>query len=265
MADAPPSLPRIGHTPPVESRVRLGVLAVELAHAHVDGAPVMDSALEILDHHIGAGFLVATTVSTSGDGSPAPLVRGPIPSLTPDEHAEWNRLMPRHPYAMHLATADPGVTRLTDVVDLGRFETTDLYQRLLAPLGARYQAALVLSRRAPTLTLLSLYRAARDFSDGEVAALETFRRPLAAAIGYRAAVLEALADAQRQGGAPLALTQRQRDVAALVSRGLTNAQIGRRLGISERTVRKHVEDIMRRTHLSSRTQLAMWWQRACAR
>lgn len=124
---------------------------------------------------------------------------------------------------------------------------------------------MVLSRAAPTLALLSLYRAARDFSEDEVAALDAFRRPLAAAIGYRAAVLEALAEAQQQGGPPASLTQRQRDVAALVSRSLTNAQIGRRLGISERTVRKHVEDVMRRTRLSSRTQLALWWQRACTR
>jgi DNA-binding CsgD family transcriptional regulator len=56
------------------------------------------------------------------------------------------------------------------------------------------------------------------------------------------------------------LTPRQRQVAALVEAGLTNQQIGHRLGISARTVRKHLEDIFELTGATSRTQVAVWWR-----
>jgi DNA-binding NarL/FixJ family response regulator len=39
----------------------------------------------------------------------------------------------------------------------------------------------------------------------------------------------------------------------LVAAGYTNSQIGRRLGLSEGTVRKHLENIYGRLHVSSRT------------
>jgi DNA-binding NarL/FixJ family response regulator len=39
----------------------------------------------------------------------------------------------------------------------------------------------------------------------------------------------------------------------LVAAGYTNAQIGRRLGVSEGTVRKHLENIYARLQVSSRT------------
>jgi DNA-binding NarL/FixJ family response regulator len=49
------------------------------------------------------------------------------------------------------------------------------------------------------------------------------------------------------------LTARQRDMLRLVAAGYTNAQIGRRLDISEGTVRKHMENIYGRLQVSSRT------------
>lgn len=43
--------------------------------------------------------------------------------------------------------------------------------------------------------------------------------------------------------AALRLTPRQRDVVELLSQGLRCAQIARRLGITERTVRAHVANV----------------------
>jgi DNA-binding CsgD family transcriptional regulator len=45
----------------------------------------------------------------------------------------------------------------------------------------------------------------------------------------------------------------QRELLGLVAAGHTNAQIGRRLGLSEGTVRKHLENIYGRLQVSSRT------------
>jgi DNA-binding CsgD family transcriptional regulator len=54
------------------------------------------------------------------------------------------------------------------------------------------------------------------------------------------------------------LTHREREVAVLVARGLTNRQVSTRLGISERTAGNHVARILRKLGLRSRAQIATW-------
>jgi len=55
-----------------------------------------------------------------------------------------------------------------------------------------------------------------------------------------------------------ALTPREREVIVLVAGGGTNRQIGRHLGVAERTARTHVSNILGKLGLASRTQAAMW-------
>ena len=54
------------------------------------------------------------------------------------------------------------------------------------------------------------------------------------------------------------LTTRELDVLRLVAAGKPNKQIAADLDISERTARTHVSRILRKLHLSSRTQAALW-------
>jgi DNA-binding NarL/FixJ family response regulator len=54
------------------------------------------------------------------------------------------------------------------------------------------------------------------------------------------------------------LTPREREVITLVAEGRTNREIGRRLGVAERTARTHVSNILTKLGLASRTQAAMW-------
>jgi DNA-binding NarL/FixJ family response regulator len=54
------------------------------------------------------------------------------------------------------------------------------------------------------------------------------------------------------------LSARERQVLALVTRGLSNRQIGRELGIAERTVKVHVGHLFKRLGVSDRTSAAMW-------
>ena len=54
------------------------------------------------------------------------------------------------------------------------------------------------------------------------------------------------------------LTRREREVALLIARGLTNRQVARELSISERTAANHVAKILKKLGLSSRTQIARW-------
>jgi non-specific serine/threonine protein kinase len=55
-----------------------------------------------------------------------------------------------------------------------------------------------------------------------------------------------------------ALTTREREVAMLVAEGLGTRQIAEQLVITEGTVRVHVERILSKLGLHSRTQLAAW-------
>ncbi len=54
------------------------------------------------------------------------------------------------------------------------------------------------------------------------------------------------------------LTPRQREVLTLLAEGLSNADIGERLGISAKTVARHRENIMARLNLHSRTELVKY-------
>jgi DNA-binding NarL/FixJ family response regulator len=58
--------------------------------------------------------------------------------------------------------------------------------------------------------------------------------------------------------APADLTARELDVLRLVGAGRANKEIAARLGISERTARTHVSNILGKLGVTSRTQAALW-------
>ncbi|MCX5533685.1 LuxR C-terminal-related transcriptional regulator [Streptomyces sp. NBC_00006] len=62
--------------------------------------------------------------------------------------------------------------------------------------------------------------------------------------------------AQRSPGGAEALTPREREVASLVADGLTNREIAERLVISKRTADAHVEHILTKLGVGTRTQIA---------
>lgn len=66
--------------------------------------------------------------------------------------------------------------------------------------------------------------------------------------------------ARREPGPADLLTQREREILALVGTGLPNKQISRRLGISEKTVKAHLTTVFRTIGATDRTQAALWAQ-----
>jgi two-component system response regulator DegU len=57
------------------------------------------------------------------------------------------------------------------------------------------------------------------------------------------------------------LTKREREILDLVAEGLPNAEIGRRLWITEQTVKFHLSNVYRKLGVSNRTQASQWTHR----
>jgi DNA-binding CsgD family transcriptional regulator len=55
------------------------------------------------------------------------------------------------------------------------------------------------------------------------------------------------------------LSAREREVAAQIASGDSNRQIASRLGVSERTVGAHVQNILNKLGFENRVQIATWW------
>ena len=58
------------------------------------------------------------------------------------------------------------------------------------------------------------------------------------------------------------LTPREREVLALIGRGMANKVIARELSLSEKTVKAHVSNILAKLGVSDRTQAALYAVRA---
>jgi non-specific serine/threonine protein kinase len=67
-----------------------------------------------------------------------------------------------------------------------------------------------------------------------------------------------LSVAARSSAAPGGLTPREREVVALVARGLSNRQIAEALVITESTAIRHISNILVKLGMASRAQIAVW-------
>jgi len=92
-----------------------------------------------------------------------------------------------------------------------------------------------------------LVRAIRTVDDGEAL--------LHPAVAAR--LMEEFAESERPA-AEEALTAREREVLALIARGLPNKLIARDLEIAEKTVKTHVSSILSKLGLTDRTQAALY-------
>jgi DNA-binding NarL/FixJ family response regulator len=71
----------------------------------------------------------------------------------------------------------------------------------------------------------------------------------------------ALLSARRASAPATQLSDREREVLAMVAEGLPNKLIARQLGISEKTVKAHLTSVYRQIGVTDRTQAALWARR----
>jgi DNA-binding CsgD family transcriptional regulator len=142
------------------------------------------------------------------------------------------------------------ITKITDFYSTRQWHSTGMYTDHSQLLGFEHCLMLCLPE-APGQTAgpgrhvrLYLNRGpGPDFSERDRAVLMLLRPHLH----------QAYLDAERRRHPVPRLTPRQNDLLRLLAAGHTNAQIARRLGISDGTVRTHLENIYERLGVSSRT------------
>jgi DNA-binding CsgD family transcriptional regulator len=102
----------------------------------------------------------------------------------------------------------------------------------------------------PALTAAELDAFAREIRPDAEARIEIQRLEGEPMVVVRA--VKRVREVRPPGGRLAALTPREREVASLIARGLTNAEIARELGIGFATVKDHVHNILGRLGVRSR-------------
>jgi DNA-binding CsgD family transcriptional regulator len=186
-----------------------------------------------------------------------------IPAPTDDELKAFEGTDPAqwaHHYACHLDCRACGypertgdlrsVVKPSDFYSARQWHSTGMYCEIFRPQGYEHQLGLCLPDPAVpsagpgrTVRLFFFRGPGPDFTERDRAVLTLLRPHL-----HRAYL-----DGERRRHPVPRLTPRQKDLLHLLAAGNTNTQIARRLGISEGTVRTHLENIYGRLDVSSRT------------
>jgi DNA-binding CsgD family transcriptional regulator len=136
------------------------------------------------------------------------------------------------------------VTMASDFCSTRERHNTGMYIDYERYWGVEHEIKVVLpAGPGRTLRLMFSRGSGSDFSERDRTLLALLRPHLQAA--YVAC------ERLRLGVAPL--TTRQREILQYVAAGMGNRQIARRLGLSDATVRKHLENIFARLQVTSRT------------
>ena len=124
-------------------------------------------------------------------------------------------------------------------------EDEDLFESIRS--GACGYLIKNMSSQAFIEALRELEQGVPPFSPGLAAKLLVEFARLSETRGRTAAEMQRNGDTERRGG----LTERQTEVLRLVASGLAYKEVAQRLGLSERTVRFHMAEIMERLHLEN--------------
>jgi DNA-binding CsgD family transcriptional regulator/GAF domain-containing protein len=221
-----------------------------------------------------------TTLSICDLASGRREVTGTPPgALSAQDRACFDRHFRSHPLVRyHADLRGQGTHRISDSVPFSRFREGALYCEYYRRIGIDHAVAVPLLVNERTLVSFVLNRRGSDFGERDCALLELVRAHLArlyrqahelerarAALarleaGGEEATLsigERLGLASPQCFAALPLTPREREVLSWVAAGKTDRDIAGLLGISVRTVQKHLEHCYIALGVETRTAAVM--------
>ena len=194
---------------------------------------------------------------------------GIVTLVDPPLEDRWHELWAAHAgenplYQRWQRTHDGRAYRFSDVTTRQELESTRLYAELYGPLGLRHQIAFTLPSEPDRILALVLSRTDDDFSDAERDFLDRARPYLIQV--YRNAI--AYSETRRPSPAELeaalaaqGLTPREARVMQLVALGTPSDEVAVQLGVSDRTVHKHLEHAFAKLGVSNRAAAtARAWQ-----
>ena len=256
--------------PPVQGDLRSRDLLAVLEYAErlitLTDASAVPSMLEAVADLVGADSSTLTRINLRTGHEEAvlwPAARAGSAGL--EHYAAASRTHPlRPPLAFQARTRArrPAPIRISDVLTGRQWRASALYAT--SHRGIDDQMCALIAAQQHTVQLIGLSRHRGSFTDRQVALLDAARvhvagavhrvgpqflpmlqvsptlRPVLASVAIPRPVAGAAvgrSSAGVGGGVP---TARQRQILALVAEGLTDAQIGRRLGLTGATVSKHL-------------------------
>jgi DNA-binding CsgD family transcriptional regulator len=185
------------------------------------------------------------------------------PDLAPETFAAFAELAHENPLVQRYERTRDGRTyRISDVVTQDELHELEIYKRVYKPIGVEYQIAFILESGEDRLLGFHLSRKRRrgEFSDEDRDLLNEARPFLIQA--YRNAIRFS-ASVPSPPGPPtvdalveLGLTRRQAEVLQYLATGTSEREVAERLGVSGRTVEKHLERCYRQLGVNSRSEAA---------
>jgi DNA-binding CsgD family transcriptional regulator len=168
------------------------------------------------------------------------------------DRAHWEHYWDCQPCSYPDRSGDlRSIVKIADFYSARQWHATGMYSEVYQKAGMEHELQLCLAEapgqtpRGPgrTVRLYLLRGRGSDFCERDRALLTLLRPHLQ----------QAYLDAERRRHPTPQLTPRQKELLYLVAAGHTNGQIARQLGLSEATVRTHLENIYGRLQVSSRT------------
>ena len=186
----------------------------------------------------------------------------PVGTIPPHAQETFRRLAGQNPLIIHYAaTADPRPLKISDFLKREQFHRLDLYQEFYRPYQVEYQLAVTIPAPCHLVIGIAFNRSQRDFSERDRAVLDLIRPQLVheyTVVAERTRLRALLASLGQKEEDPIArLTRREAEVLARVAQGKTNRDVAAHLGISPRTVQKHLENIFAKLGQHSRTGAAV--------
>jgi DNA-binding CsgD family transcriptional regulator len=168
----------------------------------------------------------------------------PAGMLSAEDRAAFDRHFNEHPLVRyHGYEGGRRSQRISDSLPLDRFRRSALFNDYYRRIRIDHAMALPVYVRGGLLVSFVLNRTRRDFSDRERLLLDLLR-PNLARLYARVRTLDGL-------------TSREREVLRWIAAGKSDLQIGAILGISPRTVQKHLQHAYEKLGVENRTAAAL--------